>query len=119
MSDRIYQELRELLDKFPRGYHKTESGVEIKILKKLYSEADAALAALMAQQAGGWDWQVVQVHAVRGEIDEAFVAMDAAYENRDSGLQLLLGDIHVENLRDDPRYDAMVRKIGIPVDQAD
>ena len=79
-------------------------------------ESDAALAALKAQQAGGWDWQVVQVHAVRGEIDEAFAAMDAAYENRDSGLQLLLGDMHVRNLRDDPRYDAMIRKIGIPVD---
>ena len=80
------------------------------------AESDKALAALVAQQSGGWDWQVVQVHAVRGEIDEAFAAMDAAYENRDSGLQMILGDMHVKNLRDDPRYDAMVRKIGIPVD---
>ena len=59
---------------------------------------------------------MVQVHAVRGEIDEAFAAMDAAYENRDSGLQLIIGDMHIGNLRSDPRYDAMVRKIGIPVD---
>jgi tetratricopeptide (TPR) repeat protein len=79
-------------------------------------KSDAALAALIAQQSDGWDWQVVQVHAVRGEIDKAFAAMDAAFENRDSGLQLLIGDMHVENLRGDPRYDAMVRKIGIPVD---
>ena len=79
-------------------------------------KSDAALAALLAQQSEGWDWQVVQARAVRGEIDEAFAAMEAAYENRDSGLQLILGDIHVVNLRDDPRYDAMVRKIGIPVD---
>jgi TolB-like protein/lipoprotein NlpI len=79
-------------------------------------ESDAALAKLLAQQSGGWDWQVVEVHAVRGEIDAAFAAMDAAYDNRDSGLQLILGDMHVANLRGDPRYRAMVEKIGIPVD---
>ena len=79
-------------------------------------ESDAALALLLAQDSAGWDWQFVQAHAVRGEIDEAFAAMDAAYENRDSGLQLILGDMHVANLRSDPRYAAMVKKIGIPVD---
>lgn len=79
-------------------------------------ESDAALASLLGQQSGGWDWQVVQARAVRGEIDEAFAAMDEAYKNRDSGLQLILSDMHIANLRDDPRYDAMVRKIGIPVD---
>jgi TolB-like protein len=78
--------------------------------------SDQAMAALLAQQSGGWDWQVVEAHAVRGEIDEAFAAMDAAYENKDSGLQLILGDRHLENLRSDPRYHAMVQKIGIPVD---
>ncbi len=39
--------------------------------------------------------------------------MEAAYENRDSGLQLILGDRHLANLRDDPRYEAMVEKMGI------
>ena len=79
-------------------------------------KSDDALKALLAQQSGGWDWQIVQARAVRGEIGEAFAAMEAAYENRDSGLQLILGDKHIANLRGDPRYDAMVRKIGIPVD---
>jgi tetratricopeptide (TPR) repeat protein len=79
-------------------------------------ESDKALDKLLAQQSGGWDWQAVEAHAVRGEIDEAFAAMDAAYENRDSGLGLIQGDMHIENLRDDPRYEAMVEKIGIRVD---
>jgi len=80
------------------------------------AESDRAMQALIAQQSGGWDWQVVQAHAVRGEIDEAFAAMQAAYENRDTGLQLILGDKFLNNLRDDPRYDAMVEKMGIRVD---
>lgn len=78
--------------------------------------SDAAMAKLIAGQAAGWDWQVVQAHAIRGEIDAAFAAMDAAYESRDSGLQLILGDRTVESLRDDPRYEAMVEKLGIRVD---
>jgi tetratricopeptide (TPR) repeat protein len=79
-------------------------------------KSDEALANLLAAHTGGWDWQVVQARAVRGEIDEAFEAMEAAYVNRDSGLQLILGDSHIESLRDDPRYDAMVEKMGIRVD---
>ena len=79
-------------------------------------ESDAAMAELRRAHTDGWDWQLVQAHAVRGEIDEAFAAMDAAYRNRDSGLQLILGDMHVRNLRNDPRYAAMVEKIGLRVD---
>ncbi|MEJ2298514.1 MAG: tetratricopeptide repeat protein, partial [Woeseiaceae bacterium] len=78
--------------------------------------SDAAMEALIAQQDEGYHWQVVQARAVRGEIDAAFDAMEAAYENHDTGLQLILGDRTVENLRDDPRYEAMVEKIGIRVD---
>jgi hypothetical protein len=77
--------------------------------------SDEALAVLTSQKSGGWDYQVVQAHTVRGEIDEAFAAMDAAYENRDTGLHLILGDRFIANLRGDPRYDAMVEKLGILV----
>jgi len=77
--------------------------------------SDEALKSLISQVSGGWDYQVVEAHAVRGEIDEAFAAMDAAYENRDTGLQLILGDRYLANLRDDPRYEAMVEKLGLRV----
>ena len=78
--------------------------------------SDDALEALLAQQSGGWDWQVVQVRAFRGELDEAFEALEQAYVNRDTGLQLILGDHLINNLRGDPRYEAMIDKMGIRVD---
>jgi TolB-like protein/Tfp pilus assembly protein PilF len=77
--------------------------------------SDEALALLKAQKDGGWDWQVVQAHSVRGELDEAFEAMEEAWENRDTGLHLILGDRYLMNLRDDPRYEAMVERLGIRV----
>ena len=68
---------------------------------------------LTAVKGGGWDYQLVLVHSVRGEVEEAFAAMDAAYASRDRGLQMILGDRYLENLRSDPRYDAMVEKMGL------
>jgi hypothetical protein len=42
MSD-VYGRLRERLDDFASGYPTTESGIEIKILKKLFAEDEAEL----------------------------------------------------------------------------
>ncbi len=76
-------------------------------------KSDDALAALQAIDRGGWDYQHVQAHAFRGELDEAFAALERAFELRDSGVQLVLGDPYLENLHADPRYEEFVQRIGI------
>ncbi len=43
MSDEVYRKLQEFLDRFPIGFPKTESGVEIRILKSLFSEDEAGI----------------------------------------------------------------------------
>ena len=47
MSDDAYIKLREFLDQFPLGYPKTPSGVELRILKRLFSEEEAKIAVYM------------------------------------------------------------------------
>ena len=42
-SDNIYEKLREHLDRLPVGFSKTESGVEIDILKKFLSSRKLSL----------------------------------------------------------------------------
>jgi len=44
MGETIYEKLREHLDSLPTGYPKTQSGVELKILEKLFSEEEAEMA---------------------------------------------------------------------------
>jgi len=44
MAKSIYERLREHLDSLPTGYPKTQSGVELKILEKLFSEQEAEMA---------------------------------------------------------------------------
>ena len=43
-----YINLRDFLDQLPLGYPETESGVELKILKKLFSEDEAELAVCLS-----------------------------------------------------------------------
>lgn len=43
MSDQIYYQLAKVLDTLPNGFPSTESGVEIRILKKVFSPEDAEL----------------------------------------------------------------------------
>jgi len=44
MKKDVYERLREFLDAMPGGFPATENGVEIKILKKLYTPEEAELA---------------------------------------------------------------------------
>ncbi len=50
MKDDIYLKLREFLDSLPSGFPATDSGVELRILKKLFSPEDAELAVKLKQE---------------------------------------------------------------------
>lgn len=47
MTINSYEKLREFLDTFPIGFRKTQSGVEIEILKHLFSEEEAELTTFL------------------------------------------------------------------------
>jgi len=50
MARDIYQELRKQLDMYSLGFPATESGIELKILKKLFNKDDAELFITMTQK---------------------------------------------------------------------
>jgi Na+-translocating ferredoxin:NAD+ oxidoreductase subunit B len=45
MSDDAYYQLRDLLERMPHGFPRTEDGLEIRILKKIFTEEEAAIAS--------------------------------------------------------------------------
>ncbi len=47
MTAYVYQKLREFLDQFPLGFPSTESGVEMEILKRLFTPEEAGAAVLL------------------------------------------------------------------------
>ncbi len=52
------------------------------------------------------------VHGALGEKDEAFAWLEKAYSNRDFILTLLKVEPTFDPLRDDPRYDDLMRRVG-------
>jgi tetratricopeptide (TPR) repeat protein len=76
--------------------------------------SDAALADLIANSREGLAYQIAQVYAVQHEIDKAFEWLQVAFDNHDGGMPSLLVDPLLDNLRDDPRYKALVAKMNFP-----
>ena len=77
--------------------------------------ADAALAELIARDRDIEAYQIAEVYAWRGETDKAFEWLQVAFDQHDTGILSLLIDPLIRGLRHDPRYNAMLRKVGLPV----
>ncbi len=54
-----------------------------------------------------------KIHAALGENDLAFEWFGKAYQQRDSALSHILTDESVDCIRDDPRFDELLKKIGL------
>jgi NAD-dependent dihydropyrimidine dehydrogenase PreA subunit len=50
MSGAVFESLANALDRLPNGYPRTDSGVEILILKKIFTAEEAALASLLGRE---------------------------------------------------------------------
>jgi hypothetical protein len=44
MSSDVYERLAQRLDELPNGYPRTKSGIELKVLKKIFTEDEAEIA---------------------------------------------------------------------------
>lgn len=75
MADDVYDALREFLDKFPRGFVKTETGVEIRILKRLFTEAEAELATKLKLLPESLETISERLGVDAGELKETLDAM--------------------------------------------
>ena len=49
-----------------------------------------------------------------GDKDAAFAELEKAYQNHDWFLQRIKVDPSVDPLRDDPRFDAIVKRLNFP-----
>ncbi len=78
-------------------------------------EADAALAELVAKGHATGSFQIAEVYAFRGEVDQAFRWLDKAYAQRDAALPSVKGDPLLKNLESDPRYTAFLKRMRLPV----
>ena len=98
------------------------SAPRVQLLGAAFAEhalgrADAstrALDELISHDAAGMAYQIADVYAWRGETDVAFRWLETAYAQHDGGLTTIKFDPFMAPLRADPRYVALVRKLGLP-----
>ena len=77
------------------------------------AEANAALAALVANSAG-FEYQVAEAYCFFGDADRAFEWLDRARQTHDAGVIWVRGDPLLASLRDDPRYKAFLQQMNMP-----
>ena len=58
-------------------------------------------------------WGLGALHASLGDIDEAFRWLDIAVEEKATGLIFLRVHPRIDALRGDPRYDALLKRVGL------
>jgi serine/threonine-protein kinase len=75
--------------------------------------ADQALAEMSRRYAAGWAYQIAVVHAWRGDVDAAMAWLERGFEQRDGGLLRMDTEPMLANVRKDPRYPALRKKVGL------
>ena len=79
------------------------------------SAADSALKTLIEKDADQSAYQIAEVYALRNDAKATFDWLDRAWNNRDAGIHYLLFDPFILRYKDDPRFAAFCRKVGLPV----
>jgi hypothetical protein len=59
-------------------------------------------------------FEIATYYAELGEKEPAFQWLDTAYREHDYGMETLKTDFKLDPLRSDPRFEELVRKVGIP-----
>jgi serine/threonine-protein kinase len=76
-------------------------------------DSDEDLATLISKNSATAAFQIAEVYAYRGEIDNAFEWLETAYTQHDGGLTFVKGDPLLANIAHDPRYAAFLKKMRL------
>lgn len=77
-------------------------------------ESDRALQELLhATTPDAIAYQIAEVHAYRGELDEAFRWLERALVANDAGIKFVKADVRMAGLRTDPRYDELLKRMNL------
>jgi serine/threonine-protein kinase len=81
-----------------------------------HEASQAALDRLIASAAVPAGYQIAEVYAWRGEKADALRWLELSLEQADGGIWYVKFDPLLKPLRGDPRHEALLRKMNLPVD---
>jgi TolB-like protein/Flp pilus assembly protein TadD len=77
-------------------------------------DSNAALASLIEKYGSAGAFQIAQIYAYRRDSDRSFEWLERAYKQRDPGLPEIKTDPLFTNLRRDPKYTELFKKMNLP-----
>ena len=80
-----------------------------------HEEASQAIAHTESVWGNAVAYQIAYFYAARNDADRTFAWLDRAYRQRDGGLEILKTEPHFRNLRKDPRFAQLLKKLNLPV----
>ena len=80
------------------------------------AEAQSIIDELVRSSKSGHvsPFYIAEVYSTLGERDQAFEGLEKAYQLRDDELDWILIDPSFDNIRSDPRYADLLRRMGLP-----
>jgi tetratricopeptide (TPR) repeat protein len=108
-------EAQEELSREPEEASRLWGEAILEWARKHRAEAELKLRELIEKHASDSAYQIAEVLAAQGKTDDAFVWLERAYEQRDAGLGGLVISPRLRGLRDDPRWYAFLKKMGLTV----
>ena len=104
--------LAEMTQEPDRDFHAVGLPLALDMLGRK-GEADAAAAEAEKTSASGAAYQIALIYAARRDADHAFLWLDRAYRQRDTGLLWMKADPLLKGLRTDPRFLVLLRKVHL------
>jgi len=104
---------RSFVDREAAQWYRLTGQAIVADAQKRTADADAALKQLIDTDADSSAVQIAQIYAMRKDLDAAFKWLDRSYAQHDPGLVFFQTDPLFINLRGDPRYAAMQRKLNL------
>ncbi len=78
------------------------------------SAADVELKTLIDKDAKTSAFQIAEVYALRNDANATFEWLERAWTTRDPGIAGLLYDPFILRYKDNPRFGAFCKKLGLP-----
>jgi TolB-like protein/predicted Ser/Thr protein kinase len=103
----------EAMQREPRQDYRLRSLAIVYSALGRRTESNAALNSLVEKFASRYPYGIAEVHAYRGEADDAFQWLDRAYRAHDVGMLGLKTDPLLRSLHGDPRFQALLGRMGL------
>jgi eukaryotic-like serine/threonine-protein kinase len=115
MYPQAFAELEKVMAAFPHS-NVTAVWGQIKALSGAKNEARRIARELQKRSKKEYvsDYWVATIYAALGDNDQAFQLLEGAYTERSQWLIQLKVDPRFANLRSDPRFQDLLRRIGLP-----